>query len=254
MHGLPPMKTLFALPIVLIGVLGFMAGVAHAQADSDSDGLDDTAEVSTYYTDPALADTDGDGYIDGQEVASGYTPLAPDGKKFIDVDSDQDGLPDAWELALGTNLMAPDTDGDGYSDGTEVRAGYDPRSTDPKRLEKHISVDLSSQKLTYGLGGVQLESFAISSGLPRTPTPQGEFNILAKVPSKNYGGKGFSYPNTKWNLQFTTVKGLRYYIHGAYWHNDFGKPKSHGCVNVSYSNMERLYDWAQLGTKVEIVS
>ena len=83
------------------------------------------------------------------------------------------------------------------------------------------------------------------------PTPVGSFTVLDKVPSKNYGGTNFSYPNTKWNLHFTT-QGLRYYIHGAYWHNKFGQPMSHGCVNVSYGNMERLYNFAQAGTSVEI--
>ena len=73
------------------------------------------------------------------------------------------------------------------------------------------------------------------------------------MPSKNYGGKGFdySYPNTKWNLHFYTGT-LGFYIHGAYWHNNFGKRMSHGCVNVSYANMERLYNWADVGTKITI--
>jgi len=77
--------------------------------------------------------------------------------------------------------------------------------------------------------------------------------ILDKVPSKNYGGTGynFHYPNTKWNLHFTTTK-YRYYIHGAYWHDNFGHPMSHGCVNVSYENMEQLYEWADLETKLQI--
>ncbi|MFH0951427.1 MAG: L,D-transpeptidase, partial [bacterium] len=47
----------------------------------------------------------------------------------------------------------------------------------------------------------------------------------------------------------TTGK-YRYYIHGAYWHNNFGQPMSHGCVNVAYDNMEDLYWYAQIGTKV----
>ena len=85
------------------------------------------------------------------------------------------------------------------------------------------------------------------------PTPTGDFEILAKVPIKNYGGSGFnfSYPDTKWNLHFTT-RYWRYYIHGAYWHDNFGQPMSHGCVNVSYENMEPLYWWAEVGTKVKI--
>ena len=48
---------------------------------------------------------------------------------------------------------------------------------------------------------------------------------------------------------FKKGKGFNYYIHGAYWHNKFGKQMSHGCVNVSYANMEGLYQWAEKGDK-----
>ena len=41
-------------------------------------------------------------------------------------------------------------------------------------------------------------------------------------------------------------------IFWAYWHNKFGQPMSHGCVNVGYDNMEGLYNWADAGTKVTI--
>ena len=82
-------------------------------------------------------------------------------------------------------------------------------------------------------------------------TPEGEFKILDKVPVKHYGGGDFDYPNTKWNLHFTTDY-WRYYIHGAYWHDNFGQQMSHGCVNVDYEHMEPLYWWTQYDTKVII--
>jgi len=114
-------------------------------------------------------------------------------------------------------------------------------------------VDIKNQELAYYFNGKLLEKFPISGGVASMPTPKGNFMILDKVPSKNYGGTGynFHYPNTKWNLHFTTTK-YRYYIHGAYWHDNFGHPMSHGCVNVSYENMEQLYEWADLETKLQI--
>ena len=39
-------------------------------------------------------------------------------------------------------------------------------------------------------------------------------------------------------------------FHGAYWHNDFGTPRSHGCVNLPVSFAKWLYDWTPLGTRV----
>lgn len=234
------------------GVL-WCAGFAQAaELDTDADGLTDEAETKLYATDLKLADTDGDGFGDKLELEQGYSPRFA-GERLAEADSDKDYLPDAWELALGTGIMEPDSDGDKYLDGTEVRAGFDPLNPDPAvKLEKLISVDLKTQTLAYSLGGKVLERFPISSGLPRTPTPVGEFTVLQKRPTVHYLGPDFDFPNTKWNLKFKNGSALSYYIHGAYWHNDFGKPKSHGCVNVSYANMERLYQWAQVGTKVVI--
>ncbi len=82
-------------------------------------------------------------------------------------------------------------------------------------------------------------------------TPEGQFNVIAKEPVKHYGGADFNFPNTKWNLHFTTQR-YRYYIHGAYWHNNFGHNMSHGCVNVDYKDMEHLYWFSQLGTNIII--
>ncbi|TAN57350.1 MAG: murein L,D-transpeptidase [Rhodospirillales bacterium] len=227
--------------------------LAQAQTilDTDGDGLSDVQEQSVYHTDPQASDTDGDGFSDGQEISTDYSPRHGGKKKLVEVDSDDDSLNDAWEIAIGTDLANPDTDNDSHQDGTEVGAGYDPLSPAPVKKEKTITITLKNQRLVYAFDGITLDEFSISSGLPRTPTPVGTFAVLDKIPVKHYGGTGFDYPNTKWNLHFTTGK-YRYYIHGAYWHDNFGRPMSHGCVNVAYKNMERLYTFANPGTRVII--
>lgn len=242
-------KNLLIIPLLL---LPFWCG-AQEHIDSDKDGLSDNDEKNIYFTDSENTDTDADGYEDGVEILYGYSPRHGNGKKLIQVDSDNDYLNDKWELILGTGLMNPDSDSDSYLDGTEVAASYNPLSSNSVRLEKIIKVDLEKQQLEYFFEDYKFDSFLISSGIASMPTPTGDFEILDKVPVKHYGGSGynFSYPNTNWNLHFTTQK-YRYYIHGAYWHNNFGHPMSHGCVNVSYENMEQLYWWAEVGAKVKI--
>ena len=238
--------------IILTLFILFLPLYALAQViDSDSDGLSDHDELNIYFTDHNNPDTDGDGYEDGLEIELGYSPRHGDDQKLIQVDSDKDYLNDKWELVLGTGLMNPDSDGDLYLDGTEVAASYNPLDKSLEKLEKVIRVDIAKQTLAYYFDDKLFDSFLISSGVDGMNTPEGEFKILDKVPIKHYGGGDYDYPNTKWNLHFTT-KYYRYYIHGAYWHNNFGHPMSHGCVNVDYEHMEPLYWWAEYNTKVII--
>ncbi|MAF13647.1 MAG: hypothetical protein CMI53_02010 [Parcubacteria group bacterium] len=235
-------------------MVSFMTVLAAEAIDSDQDGLSDNDELNIYHTNPLLADTDGDGFDDYTEIYNGYSPRHNYSVKLNSLDSDSDSVPDSWEIRLATDLLSPDSDGDGFTDSVEINTGNDPRSAEPGVKSKLIKVDIASQSLAYYFDDIKLEEFPISGGLSYMPTPEGNFTVLDKVPSKTYGGTGFDfyYPNTKWNLHFTT-KYWRYYIHGAYWHNDFGKPKSHGCVNVAYHQMERLYNFAEIGTEIEII-
>ncbi|MBI2047734.1 MAG: L,D-transpeptidase, partial [Parcubacteria group bacterium] len=52
-----------------------------------------------------------------------------------------------------------------------------------------------------------------------------------------------------WNLYFTHQGAV---IHGTYWHENFGKPSSNGCVNVRPAQAEKLYKWADVGTRVTV--
>ncbi|MBI2415764.1 MAG: L,D-transpeptidase [Candidatus Kerfeldbacteria bacterium] len=110
-------------------------------------------------------------------------------------------------------------------------------------VDRYVRVDLSEQRLYAYDHGYQVNTFLISSGLPRTPTPPGEYHIQRKIYSHLYSGPGYYLPNTLYNLQFRP----HYYLHGAYWHNNFGHPMSHGCVNIHYDNAKWLYDWMQPG-------
>ena len=118
--------------------------------------------------------------------------------------------------------------------------------------EKEIFISLNDQTLVYMEGAKIIGEFKISSGVARLPTPPGEYTVLKKKPVVNYRGATYNFPNTKWNLMFKAGSPLNYYIHGAFWHHNFGRPMSHGCVNVSYADMEGLYNWADEGTKIII--
>lgn len=216
--------------------------------DTDSDGLSDYAENNIYYTLLDNPDTDKDGYNDGLEVKNGYSPKHPK-LKMDKVDSDNDGLNDEWEIRLGSNLTVKDTDKDGITDGEEVLNNLSPTSTKSEKIEKRIEVNTKTLRLSFYFGDILLDNYPVSTGKTSTPTPLGNFSIIAKYPLKNY----INLPNTKWNMHFATKNGLRYYIHGAYWHNVFGLATvSGGCVNVRYEDIENLYNFTPVGTKVII--
>lgn len=117
--------------------------------------------------------------------------------------------------------------------------------------ERWIEVDLSDQKLYAWEGNQLFMQTPISSGLPWYPTPIGEFRVWIKLrATKMEGGSGAYYyylPNVPHVMYFGNdqVPGWRGYgIHGAYWHNEFGTQRSHGCVNLPLDEAEKLYYWA----------
>ena len=145
-----------------------------------------------------------------------------------------------------------DLDGDGYTDELELMSVYDPQNSEPVKLPKTIKVSLKDQRLRYYTGTYLVHEIKVSTGIASKPTPRGSYTVDLKLPSHLYAGPDYYYPNTKWNMRFKFHKGGSYYIHGAYWHNSFGTPRSHGCVNVAYKDVETLYNWAPMGTPVII--
>ena len=167
------------------------------------------------------------------------------------VDTDRDGLTDTQETALGTDPASADSDSDGHSDGKEALWGFNPLKGNRARdVVRRVEVNLSEQRAYYYLNNVLLGSLPVSSGLKGTETPKGEFAIIRKLPVHRYTGADYDFPNTKWNLEFKRG----FYLHGAYWHDQFGKrPMSHGCVNIAYKDAEKLFCFMDVGDKVTVI-
>lgn len=218
--------------------------------DSDHDGLTDTEETTLYATDPNNADTDGDSFLDGREVDSGYSPHKGNSARLSQTDFDGDGLSDAHEIKFHTSLGSKDTDGDGFSDLEEVLHGYNPASAAPDlRLSRAVIVDRSTQRMSYQVSGIEMKNFPVSTGNPFTPTPAGTFAVQVKREYVDYIGVGYSFPHTHWNLQFLP----HYYLHTAYWHNDFGiRTRSHGCVNMREADAAFLFKYLEVGVPVTV--
>ncbi|MBI2037152.1 MAG: L,D-transpeptidase family protein [Candidatus Liptonbacteria bacterium] len=121
---------------------------------------------------------------------------------------------------------------------------------------KRIVVDRSEQMLYAYEDGELFMSEPISTGIELTPTPRGTFTIFKKTPSRYMQGplpgiseKYYDLPGVPWNLYFSQQGAV---IHGAYWHDQFGKPWSSGCVNMPLAEAQKLYTWADVGTTVVV--
>lgn len=115
---------------------------------------------------------------------------------------------------------------------------------------KWIDVDLSQQSMTAYEGQRPVFRTLVSSGLPQFPTIAGTFSIYVKYESADMsGGSGddaYFLPSVPYVMYFYGNYGL----HGTYWHHNFGRPMSHGCVNLPTPDAEWLFSWAPVGTRV----
>ncbi len=114
--------------------------------------------------------------------------------------------------------------------------------------EHWIEVNLSQQMLYAYAGNTLMNSFLVSTGLPQTPTVTGHFYVYLKYVSTTMTGPGYYLTNVPYTMYFYKSYG----IHGTYWHNNFGYPMSHGCVNMRTSEAEWLYNFSPMGTLVYI--
>lgn len=115
--------------------------------------------------------------------------------------------------------------------------------------EKWIQIDLSEQRLTAYEGETAVFSALVSTGVASMPTPKGEHAIYLKVRSQAMGGQGYYLPN----VQYVSYFYKDYALHGTYWHNNFGHPMSHGCVNLTNDDAQWIFEWAPVGTRVVVV-
>lgn len=126
-----------------------------------------------------------------------------------------------------------------------------PISPNVPNKDKRIEVRLDAQLvLAYEAERPVYAARAATGGIYRVgkyTTPAGTFDTFHKRPSRHMAAgdltaSGFDLPGVPWVL-YITDSGIS--IHGTYWHNDFGRPRSHGCINLSTSAAKWLYRWSQ---------
>lgn len=118
--------------------------------------------------------------------------------------------------------------------------------------ERWIDVSLDRQYLIAYEGLTPVFESKVSTGMARWPTVTGQFRIYLRFEAQDMDGYRLGYDYYLKNVPYVQYFFEDYALHGTYWHNRFGTPMSHGCVNLPTPAAEWLYRWADYGTLVNI--
>jgi hypothetical protein len=115
---------------------------------------------------------------------------------------------------------------------------------DIKPAERWIDIDLEEQTLVAYEGDIPVFATLVSTGREDFETPRGSFRIYSKhiaitMDDPDAEEEAYSIEDVPWTQYFEES----YALHGAFWHNRFGRVRSHGCVNLSPADARRLFFW-----------
>lgn len=137
------------------------------------------------------------------------------------------------------------------AEGTKTKPGDPPKDLKPG--EKWVDVNTTAQTLVAYEGDKPVFATAVSTGLvDKTDkekdhhTPPGSFRIREKHVAATMDGDvasdgPYSIEDVPWIMYFSGS----YALHGAFWHNNFGRTKSHGCVNLAPQDAKALFAWTE---------
>lgn len=131
----------------------------------------------------------------------------------------------------------------------------------PEAADKLVVVNLASQTLSCMEGNQEVYFCRVSTGPKITSTenpqgkwatPPGQHTIWRKLISVHMTGGttggGYDLPGIGWTTLFAS-KGMA--IHSTFWHNNYGFPQSHGCVNCTPDDAKWIFRWSLPGVPME---
>lgn len=121
--------------------------------------------------------------------------------------------------------------------------------------DRWVSVNLKEQTLAVYDDSELVFAALVSTGVPGAWTQPGVFQIYLKKEAETMSGaftvdrSDYYYlEDVPWTMYFDQARAL----HGTYWHNGYGVPRSRGCVNLSPGDARWIYDWADEGDWVYV--
>lgn len=139
---------------------------------------------------------------------------------------------------------------DRWVSGQSVAAAYaKARPSAIHANERWVGVNLAQQTAVAYEGDRPVYAAMVATGLPATPTVQGIFRTWQRLNSTTMSGGsaatgGYYYlEGVAWTCYFYSG----YALHTAYWHDAFGRPRSHGCVNLTPYDAWWIFQWSAVG-------
>ncbi|HEV2412236.1 MAG TPA: L,D-transpeptidase [Candidatus Saccharimonadales bacterium] len=198
----------------------------------------------------------------GPQIATPPTPEniinETDTGQQVVVQQGQDGMQLQDMPTLAANISKALNSGQGFSQNVSIQtAGYQTVTYNTSLNDRWILVDLASQTANLYVNNTQVASYTIASGVPpQFATADGTFHVWYKDLSQTMTGGSiadgdyYNLPNVTWVSYFDGQEAL----HTAYWlrPSQFGRPESHGCVNMTAADAKIVYYFAPIGTKVVV--
>lgn len=158
----------------------------------------------------------------------------------------------AGNKKLASEIAVALREGKAYAQEISVEGGGEVPTKRFTGKTRWAEVDLTKQMAYMRLDDQTIMSFRISSGRAVTPTDPGEWNVYGKLPLRTMrgtiNGESYEVPNVPWVVYFHDGEAL----HGTYWHNNFGTPMSHGCINMTIADAKLMYNFAYIGMRVSV--
>ncbi|PKO21812.1 MAG: hypothetical protein CVU38_12765 [Chloroflexi bacterium HGW-Chloroflexi-1] len=124
-----------------------------------------------------------------------------------------------------------------------------PRPSNIGPEARWVGVCLQEQTAVAYEGDRPVYTMLVASGLSGTPTVQGIFRTWLRLPTGKMAGGNPAYGSYYYleDVTWTCYFYSGYSLHTAYWHDAFGRPRSHGCVNLSPYDAWWIYEWSAAG-------
>lgn len=215
------------------------------RVDASGELADGVLELDMFDVEPPTAEVGSDytGETTTHVVASGEE-LGLIAKEYNVAMSDivaLNNISDPNLLYIGQELLIPA--------GGIFEPTADDAPSAPTSQGKSILVSTNNQRIYAYENGQLVRSHLVSTGLSNTPTVLGDYSVYVKYAADDMSGPGYFLPQVPYTMYF--FQG--YAIHGTYWHNKFGRPMSHGCVNLPTEEAQWFFNWAEVGTPVRVI-